>query len=118
MLYDRKRWEPDPLVVAPEKPKAKPRTKPKFRYAWQQMLYRAAAYIQRHGWLQGARRNKGRVCLLGALDAVEYQFTHHDRLLAERKLRRAIGDIAAFNDHVDTTKSAALAQLRAVAKGE
>lgn len=121
MLFDRKRWEPKEPVVSPEAPKAKPKRK-----LWQQMLLKAASYIQRHGWVQGRRYDymTGAVCIMGALDALEAEggvFTSEVRALAQRKLapsRRDPGDsIIRFNDSEGTTKTAVLARLRQVAKG-
>lgn len=121
MLFDRKRWEPKEPVVSPEAPK--PKAKPK-RKLWQQMLLKAANYIQKHGWVQGRRKNleTGEVCIMGALDAVQSEtFTQGVREMAQRKLAPGSVEpghsIARFNDLKGTTKAMVLARLRQVAKG-
>lgn len=123
MLFDRKRWEPKEPVVSPEAPK--PKAKPK-RKLWQRMLLKAANYIQKHGWVQGRRKNldTGEVCIMGALDAVQGGlFTPEVREMAQRKLAPGSKDtdagysIARFNDMKGTTKAMVLARLRQVAKG-
>lgn len=121
MLFDRKRWESKEPVVPPEAPK--PKAKPK-RKLWQRMLLKAANYIQKHGWVQGRRKNleTGEVCIMGALDAVQGGlFTPEVREMAQRKLAPGSVEpgysIARFNDMKGTTKTTVLDRLRQVAKG-
>ena len=77
----------------------------------QRVCLAAADYIEAHGWTRGEYVRHGRVCLHGALKAVEKSLT--SRLAAERLIVGALGmeETIGWND-LQKTRRPVLAALR------
>ena len=75
-----------------------------------QMLMEARQQVEQ-GWCQHSMRQRGFVCMIGALDVVDYsQFIDAEALLLEaiRSLGHAHSSVAAFNDDLGRTKNQVL----------
>lgn len=116
MLYDPK-WAP---------PETEIELKP-----WQALLLKAADLLEQRGWVQGAFREAGRFCTLGAVrqasgyyrsqasvDTVnEWQTTEtiYREVIANLDLSFPNG-VVAWNDGPNQTKEGVISKLREIAK--
>ena len=91
----------------------------------QEVCSKAADYIEQHGWTRGTYEQRGRVCLLGALDAVSPPYEHlgpafeSDNLKARNQLRQylKVNKLHKWND-AQKSRTPVLKALRAVAAGD
>ena len=75
-----------------------------------QMLMEARQQVEQ-GWCQHSMRQRGSVCMIGALDIDDYsQFINAEAMLLQaiRSLGHSHASVAAFNDDLGRTKNQVL----------
>jgi hypothetical protein len=103
VLYD-KRWEKQ-LEIQFDEP-------------WRQILWDAAAYIDRRGWCQHNMEDaEGAVCMLGAVRAAaKSNKVERGKALLALTLNLGNMDVANWNDSHKRTKAQVVGKLRSVAQ--
>ena len=81
---------------------------------WRQLLLNAADYIEIYGWCQNQRSLDGRVCAIGAIEAVAYG---QSKDAARRALIEYLGEcIVVWNDAPGQTEVEVVAAMRDCAR--
>jgi len=84
-----------------------------------EVLRNAAQYLETHGWCQHAMQYKGRVCLFGAIRAVNRCSELSVELEITNRLRKTIRhtQVTSWNDATGRTKQEVIDVLNKAARG-
>ncbi len=80
-------------------------------------LWKAADYMEEHGWARGQYKSRGAVCLIGAILMANYRISNmeaHD--LTARHFSSCNESVVYWNDNIAKDKEQVVAKLREMAR--